>query len=68
MKLVELTQQDYRAIKDMALNMWRDRAISYKNAEEFVCQCYVAAVAAFCTSRGLTLQDGKFYEKKIESK
>lgn len=64
MKQVELTEQDYRAIKDMALSLWRERSISYKTPEEFVCQCYVAAVVAFCTSRGLTLQDGKFYAKE----
>lgn len=64
MKQVELTEQDYRAIKDMALSLWRERSISYKTPEEFVCQCYVSAVVTFCNARGLTLVDGKFYAKE----
>lgn len=68
MKQVELTEQDYRVIKDMALSTWREKAISYKTPEEFVCQCYVAAVVTFCTARGLTLVDGKFYAKEQRNK
>lgn len=64
MKLIELTQTDYRVIKEMALNEWRDQSLTYKNAEEFVCRCYVSAVASFCNARGLTLIDGKFYAKE----
>lgn len=64
MKEHKLTDQDYRAIKDMALNLWKERSISHKTADDFVCRCYVDAVTSYCSARGLTLVDGKFYVKE----
>lgn len=64
MNKVELTDKDYRDIKDMALTLWRDKNISYRAPEDFVCRCYVEALGAFCKVRGLTLRDGNFYYVK----
>ena len=62
MQEIKLTDLDYQTIKAMALNEWRDKAIEYKNPNEFVCKCYVQATITFCNSKGY-IKDGKLYVK-----
>lgn len=68
MKEINLTDRDYREIKDLALSEWKEKSISYKTAEEFVCRCYVNAFTSFCRARGYSLLDGKVYVKELDSK
>lgn len=63
MKEIKLTDKDYQDIKTAALNEWREKSISYKTADEFVCRCYVSAFISFCNAKGYTLLDGKVYVK-----
>ena len=63
MKEVKLTQYDLDQIKNAALAEWREKSISYKTPDTFVCECYVTAILAFCNAKGYTVVNGKIYVK-----
>lgn len=63
MKEIKLTEQDLNTIKAAALAEWREKSISYKTPDTFVCQCYVTAFLAFCNAKGYTVVEGKVYVK-----
>lgn len=68
MKEIKLSDKDYQEIKQLALNQWRENPITYKNAEEFNCRCFVQAFIGYTNSKGYTLLDGKLYVKEPDSK
>ena len=68
MKEIQLSDRDFQEIKRLALDQWRDNHITYKNAEEFNCHCYVTAFTSYTNSKGWTLIDGKIYDAKGNSK
>lgn len=63
MQEVTLTEQDYQTIKSSALNEWQSNTLTYKNADNYNCICYMKAFLAFCKSKGYTVVDGKIYVK-----
>ena len=63
MKEITLTEHDLNTIKNAALAEWREKSISYKTPDTFVCQCYMTAFLAFCKAKGYTVVEGKLYVK-----
>lgn len=60
---VKLTDSDYQTIKTLALNEWREKSLTYKNADNYNCICFMTAFLHFCKAKGYTVIDGKIYVK-----
>ncbi len=68
MKEVKLAEKHFRDIKDMAHQLYIEKAINYKMPELFVCTSYIEAFIRYCNKNQYVIKDGKVYVKKTNTK